>query len=249
MFRSLEQIHDLGVRKVLNKIYFDMVSLSIMYKEYEYSDNAAYYAKKTIMHSGFNQFKINASELYNCFYYIMNLSEFKLSKKDEILLKRTSLDVNGYVRLLRKLSTGSLPLTELDRFIKLITKYLYIEDSLLRALGRLSVNWNRLSIREKRISIDKLEKYGTIRFRRSIITHYVREIASEIRETHEEDRKEKKRQRNNKRPDDNIGVNPQDKNKEKDKNKDNSIVKPTLYALGGYALAKFLSGKDKNDKK
>ncbi|ASV44030.1 hypothetical protein PBI_SCTP2_15 [Salicola phage SCTP-2] len=251
MFRSLKQMHDFGPRQVLNKIYFDMIALAIMYKEYEYSEEAANYAKMTVMHSGFNNFKINATELYNSFYYIMNIGEFELSKNDTILLKRTSLDVHAYIRLLRKLSSGSLPLTELDRFLKLITKYLYIEDNMLRSLGRLAVNWNRLGIREKRITMDKLSKYGTINYRRSVITQYINEMASNVRYDHEQQRKERHREIDLKkaRADDTIGVSPSEKKPEKSKkDKGSDYNKPLMYGLAGYALAKFL-GNNKENKK
>ena len=240
MIRSLEELHKKGVRNVLNRIFLEMTILNVMYKEYNFSGVAANYAQRTVINSGFHQHKISSTYLYNFLVYITKLSEFELSKNDKILLRRTRLDIQEYVRMLRKLSTGAAVIGEMDRFIRKIMKELYIEDNSLRAFARLSINWNRLSIREKKVLVDKLKKYSTINNRRSILTSSLYELDSEVKIRHEES---KNIRPSGNRPDEKLGVDNKEDSLYKDTKKDDSINWKGLGVgfLGGYLLSKYLN--------
>ena len=231
MIRSFQELQKRGLRKVLDQIYYEMIGLCIMYKDYDYSEEAARYAKSTVIRSSFDHHRISSPDLYNLFAYLNNIGKFKVSKADEILMKRAKLDINFYVRYLRRMINGSLSVTELDMFIRRITKELYIEDNILRALGRMAINWNRITLREKKLTLDKMAKYGILKFRYSDITSHMRKFDSEF-----------------------VVEEPEEKESETPVVVQSAVSKQTdwakigLAAAGGYALAKFLN-REKRDKK
>ena len=227
MIRSLSELKNRGLRNVLNHVYYEMVGLCIMYKDYEYSSYAAKYAKDTIKYSNFNTHKLNGTDLYNLFVYLNKLAEDgNYNKKDEILMKRAKLDIDFYVRYLRRMVNGSLSVVEFDSFMKRITKELYIEDNILRSIGRMAINWNRLTLRERKLTLDKMKNYGTVKFRYSEVTYKIREFSSEFKVT---DEKAEQPVSNNQ---------PVEKKPEGMSN-----TEKAMYALGGLAAYKFLQKK------
>lgn len=227
MIRSLSELKNRGLRNVLNHVYYEMIGLCIMYKDYEYSSYAAKYAKDTIKYSNFNTHKLNGTDLYNLFVYLNKLSEqSKINKKDEILMKRAKLDIDFYVRYLRRMINGSLSVVEFDSFMKRITKDLYIEDNILRSIGRMAINWNRLTLRERKLTLDKMKNYGTVKFRYSEVTYKIREFASEFKVTDEKSEE------------------PVSKSEPvQTKPEGMSNTEKAMYALGGLAAYKFLQKK------
>lgn len=231
MIRSFQELQKRGLRKVLDQVYYEMIGLCIMYKDYDYSSEAARYAKSTVIRSSFNQHRISSPDLYNLFAFLNNISKYKLSKQDEILMKRAKLDISFYVRYLRKMTNGSLTVVELDMFIRRITKELYIEDNILRAQGRMAVNWNRISLREKKLTLDKMAKYGILNFRYSDVTSNIKKFDSEF--VVEEPKQEVET------PSTTTG--PEQKQKQ-------DWGKIGLAVAGGYALGKFMS-REKKDRR
>jgi len=223
----MSELKNQGLRKVLNHIYYEMIGICIMYKDYEYSSYASRYAKNTIKYSRYDKHRINATDIYNLFTYINKLSEQKkISKNDEILVKRASVDIDFYTRYLRRMVNGSLSVVELDSFMKRITKQLYIEDNILKSLGRMAINWNRLTLRERKLTLDKMRNYGTVQFRYSDVTTKIREFASEFVVHDEKDDKPV----SNKSPEDK-------------KPEGMSNTEKAMYAIGGLAAYKFLQNK------
>lgn len=232
MIRSFKELENAGLRKVLNHAYYEMIGLCIMYKDYDYSDAAAKYAKKTVIYSRYDKHRINGTDLYNIFAYLTNIKESKLSKNDLILMKRATLDISFYERYLRRMMNGSLSVTELDMFMRKITKELYIEDNILKSLGRMAINWNRLSLRERKLTLDKMMRYGTVKFRLSDVNPKIREFNNEF------EIDDGKYQQS-------LGKEPKDSKPEK---KPMSKTEMAIYAIGGYALYKFLQKKkEKHD--
>lgn len=234
MIRSMSELKNRGLRNVLNHVYYEMIGLCIMYKDYEYSSYVSKYAKDTIKYSNFNTHKLNATDLYNLFTYLNKLSENKdFSKKDEILMKRTKLDIDFYKRYIRRMVNGSLSVVELDSFMKRITKELYIEDNILRSLGRMAINWNRLTLRERKLALDKMKNYGTVKFRYSEVTYKIREFSSDFKVSDEKSEEP-------------VSKNVPQKTEEP---KGMSNTEKAIYALGGFAAYKFLQNKREKQKK
>lgn len=231
MIRSFQELQKRGLRKVLDQVYYEMIGLCIMYKDYEYSSEAARYAKSTVIRSSFDHHRISSPDMYNLFAFLNNISKYKMSKQDEILMKRAKLDISFYVRYLRKMTTGSLTVVELDMFIRRITKELYIEDNILRAQGRMAVSWNRIRLREKKLTLDKMSKYGILNFRYSDVTSLIRKLDSEFVV-------DEPKQQQQEEPPVPISTSKQKQN----------WGKIGLAAAGGYALGKFLS-REKKDKR
>lgn len=223
MIRSFQELKNKGLRDILNHAYYELVGICIMYKDYEYSDYAARYAKNTVIYSRFDKHRINGTDLYNIFSYLTKLKESTLSKNDKILMKRAKLDTGFYVRYLRRMMNGSLSVVELDMFMKRITKELYIEDNILKSLGRMAINWNRLSLRERKLTLDKMTRYGTVKFRYSDVNPKIKQFNAEFEIDNEQYQ--------------------QSVEKEPSKEKGMSKTDMALYGIGGYALYKFLQKK------
>lgn len=233
MIRSFQELKNKGLRQVLNHAYYEMIGLCVMYKDYEYSSYASQYAKKTVIYSRFDKHRISSTDLYNIFAFLNNLKTEKLSKKDEILIKRAKLDMDFYIRYLRRMMNGSLSVVELDRFIKRITKELYIEDSILKSLGYMAVNWNRISLRERKLTLDKMSKFGMIKFRYSDVSKKIREFNAEF----EIDEDKYKKSLDDTKPDDNV-----ESSGKLSKNK------LALAAIGGHALYRFMKNRAMSQK-
>jgi hypothetical protein len=141
-------------------------------------------------------------------------------------MKRAKLDIDFYVRYLRRMINGSLSVVEFDSFMKRITKDLYIEDNILRSIGRMAINWNRLTLRERKLTLDKMKNYGTVKFRYSEVTYKIREFASEFKVTDEKSEE------------------PVSKSEPvQTKPEGMSNTEKAMYALGGLAAYKFLQKK------
>lgn len=228
MIRNFNELKQLGIRGVLNRLYFSITALGIMYKDYDMSDKAANYAKKTVIYSKYDRHRINATDVYNILAYLSNISESDLSKKDLILVKRASLDVSFYTRYLRLMMNGSLSVLELDMFIRRITKELYIEDSILKSLGRMSINWNRIGLRDRKLTSEKLYRYGVLKFRRSDMIRHINDLNNNIDIDEDKYRDTLVKGEGNKLVDFIKGLDKLD---------------AAIYGVGGYAMHKYLQKK------
>lgn len=154
MFRTRQQIEAADVREVLDFAFLSMLTLYIMYSNYDAAPEAKHYAARTIQYRNFDAFRQSATDLYIALNAIKR-KNFNSFDKTSIQLNKLSFPDVKIKEFLTQMSNGQTILNATAFFLQL-EKGLDIQDSNYRSVRRLASDWNRLSRAQKSLVATRL---------------------------------------------------------------------------------------------
>lgn len=160
-YRTVHSLKTTSARKIADHCFIDLISLWIIYNEYEYAPVAIEYARKTAMYGSFNKYRQSTTDLYLTSYILAteDISLTTNTEKDRIFFERINISGDKIFQFVKKISRNSLNSTFLRHFLLEIENALKIENSNYRSIRRLSQNWGFLSEKQKSLIVTRILQF------------------------------------------------------------------------------------------
>jgi hypothetical protein len=157
MFRSRQQVQTTDARDMMDFAFINMLTLQLLYSDYDTASIAKDYAAKTIQYQGFGNYQQAGSDLYIALNSILtkNLSG---GQNAAIQFNKVNIPVSKIKDYLIKLSTGQ-SVQNTSAFLFNLEKGLDIQDSNYKDLRRLISGWNNLDSMQKKLVVTRLLQF------------------------------------------------------------------------------------------
>lgn len=132
-------------RDVADLVFLYLCALKLLASEFDHMAFAASYARSTLRHGNFSEFKSGATDLY---ILIVSLNDDETSKKlkdqenSGILLNRVQIPEQDIKRFLRNIQRNQEDISFDRRFLQSLQRDLNITESNYRSIRRLVEDWN-----------------------------------------------------------------------------------------------------------
>lgn len=163
-YRTRFSLANVTPRVIADHAFIDMITLWILYNEYDYAPTAVEYARKTMMFGNFDVYRQSSTDLYMTLHILLskNLSLVKHDESAKLFFQRINLSSIPVNVFLRKITNNSLVSLSARQVLQKIERELKIEDSNYRSIRRLAQNWGFLTNNQKSLVITKiLQFYNT----------------------------------------------------------------------------------------
>ena len=157
--RNSDNLKSLTYTDCCERAFLILLILEIMKNYSGYRSMATRYANKTLEKSDYSQFRAFNTDLYNFVHFIIGdesaLEKLKDPKSAKLMRDKVTLPVFLLNRYLRSLDNSGIVQNTAQFFIKIETA-LKITNSDYKAIRRNVVNYNSLSVRDKKTTVTKL---------------------------------------------------------------------------------------------
>ena len=163
-YRTRFSLANVTPRVIADHAFIDMITLWILYNEYDYAPTAVEYARKTMMFGNFDVYRQSSTDLYMTLHILVskNLSLVKHDESAKLFFQRIHLSSILVNVFLKKITNNSLVSLSARQVLQKIERELKIEDSNYRSIRRLAQNWGFLTNNQKSLVITKiLQFYNT----------------------------------------------------------------------------------------
>lgn len=180
-YRTIYSLKTTDTRTLADHLFIDLISLWILYNEYEYAPVSIEYARKTTLFGNFNMYRQSATDLYLTTHVLSNenLELTTNTENDKIFFERISLSGSKVFQFVKKVSRNALTASYARQFLLEIEKTLRIENSNYRSIRRMAQNWALLSESQKSLVITRILQFYRARARRSELYNVMLDLSKE----------------------------------------------------------------------
>lgn len=164
-YRNPAAVKKLNLRTVANFAFIDLMSLYILYSEYESAAVAARYADKTVAFRNFSKARLNGTDLY----VSMNILSDPTSRFsngiaqnpeiDAILRSKIKVNLPTVKRYLDLIADNKIASADVSQLLLKIEKQLNITDSQLKSMRRLVQDWSNLTQMQRSLVITRILQF------------------------------------------------------------------------------------------
>ncbi len=193
-FRTRKNIFNHSAKEMTEFLYFEVLRLTVMYQIYETIDASVNYAKTTLNRPISIPFGMSDTDLKGILVYFDDVTSGKVSvsQRDQVMLNRVTVETRRIIEYLRKIRNGEDVTTMSAHVLEHLRRTLMIDSPKLRAMAALVSKWANLKSSEMKLLIDKIDHYGTLYLRHSMMTKEFRKLKKVDRLYQDETDKNKK---------------------------------------------------------
>lgn len=168
-YRTKHTLQQTNARNIADHAFMDLISLWILYNEYDYAPMALEYAKKTTQFGNFNNYRQSGTDLYITLNILSTKNTDLLGggDADEVFLNKINCQYDKVLQFIRKISNNTLKSTVARQTLQEVERSLKISDSNYRSIRRLAQNWGMINETQKSLVITRLLQFYRAHARRS----------------------------------------------------------------------------------
>ncbi len=182
-YRNLSNVRTMNLRSIADFAFLDLLSLYVLYNEYETAPVAARYADKTMFYRNFSKARLSGTDLYvslNILSDPASLFSQKIGQNpeaDAILRSKLKVDLSTVKRYLDSMADTKLDKDSATTLLLRLEKQLNITDSKLKSLRRLVQDWPALNSMQRNIAATRMLQYYRKFAKRSEIATFLQDMA------------------------------------------------------------------------
>jgi len=173
MYRTRQQLDTVDIRDTLNFAFVNLLTLQILYSNYDTAPIARDYAKRTLIGGGnFNTYRRDGTDLYHAMHKIV--SGGGGSGKSAIQFNKVKLPAQQLKQYLKAMAMGQ-KLPQVGGMFMRLERGLDITEANYKAMRRLAVNWTDLPPGQKSLLATRMMQfYRTPAIRSELYTTFAR---------------------------------------------------------------------------
>jgi len=157
LFRTRQQAQTTDARDMIDFAFINMLTLQLLYSEYETAPLAQAYAAKTMQYNNFNSYQQAGSDLYIALNSVMT-GNLGGKENAQIQLNKLSVPYIKVKEYLMKVGSGN-QFTNTAGFLFNLERGLDITDSNYREMRRMIANWTTLDSFKKQLVVTRLLQF------------------------------------------------------------------------------------------
>jgi hypothetical protein len=180
-YRTRFSLKQTNARNIADHAFMDLISLWILYNEYEYAPMAIEYARKTVGFGNFNSYRQSGTDLYMTLNILSTKNNAMLGggEADQVFFENIFIPTDKIIQYLRKTATNKLTAIFARQILQELERSLKISNSNYRSLRRMAQNWGILSETQKSLVMTRLIQYYRANARKSELFHLITELSNE----------------------------------------------------------------------
>jgi hypothetical protein len=158
LYRTRQQLDTADLRDTLNFAFVNLLTLQILYSNYNTAPIAQDYAKRTLIGNGnFKTYRRDGTDLYHALHKISTKSGGG-DKRAQIQSAKTQLPEQQLKQYLKAIASGQ-QLPQVSGLFMRIERGLDITEANYKAMRRMAVNWNGLPPGQKTLLATRMLQY------------------------------------------------------------------------------------------
>lgn len=166
LFRTKKAANSQSVPEAADLVFVNMLLLVMFNNDYDFAPLSMRYADRTMMYSNFNNYRMNATDMYIGLNRLLGTDQ-EYEGKDDIAINKIHLKHLDVKRFLAHIEKGNKDDALTNQLLLKFQRDLNIQNSLLRSLRRMVVDWDNLSESQRAMTVTKLEQYMRANIRRA----------------------------------------------------------------------------------
>jgi|TARA_B110000977_G_scaffold191799_2_gene264445 hypothetical protein len=189
-YRTRQQIQRSNAREIVDHAFLDMITLWILYNEFDMAPIAVKYANKTMMYGGFRSYRQSGTDLYVALHLIQARDADTMAgdSTDDALLQRIKFPEQIIKTFLNTMKQNATTAPQARQSLQLIERKFFITNSNYRSIRRLAQDWPRINATQRALVVTRLLQFYRTHARRSelfgFLQDYARTKKLEIRNAH-----------------------------------------------------------------
>lgn len=189
-YRTRQQIQRSNAREIVDHAFLDMITLYILYNEFDMAPIAVKYANKTMMYGSFKSYRQSGTDLYIALHLIQRKDADALAGDgaDNALLQRINFPEQHIKTFLNTMKMNNMNPSTARQSLQLIERKFMITNSNYRSIRRLAQDWPRINATQRALVVTRLLQFYRTHARRSelfgFLQDYARTKKLEIRNAH-----------------------------------------------------------------
>lgn len=189
-YRTRQNIQRSNAREIVDHAFLDMITLWILYNEFDMAPIATNYARKTMMYGNFKSYRQSGTDLYMTLHLIQaqNADTLAGDSADDHLLKRIRFPETQIKGFLNAMKQNNLPKGTARQTLQLIERKFNITTSSYRSVRRLAQDWPTINATQRALVVTRLLQFYRTHARRSELFGFLQDFARtqklEIRNAH-----------------------------------------------------------------
>lgn len=156
MYRTRQQASSADMRDILDFAFLNIVTLYILYSDYNTAPFAKRYAAETYKYRNFNTYRQSATDLYTA------LSQIKAGgasdSKSAIQRSKVNLPEDRLRQFFTSMSSGN-KVPSIDATLLKLERSLDIQNSNYRSIRRIAAGWDSATSSQKKLAVTRLLQY------------------------------------------------------------------------------------------
>lgn len=166
LFRTKKNAMSQTVPDAAELVFVNMLLLAMFNNDYDFAPLSMRYADRTMMYSNFNNYRMNATDMYIGLNRLLGTDQ-EYEGKDEIAFNKIHLKHLDIKRFLAHIEKGNKDDALMNQLLLKFQRDLNIQNSLLRSLRRMVADWDNLSESQRSTTITKLEQFMRANMKRA----------------------------------------------------------------------------------
>jgi hypothetical protein len=181
-YRNFSAVRRMDLRSVADFAFLDLITLYILYNEYEMAAVAARYADKTISFRNFGKTKLNGTDLYislNILADPIGIFSKKIEQNpeaDDILRAKISVNLPTIKRYLDLIADNKITNLDAAQLLLRIERQLNIMDPQLKAIRRLAQEWPNITLMQRSLVVTRMLQFYRKKTNRSELLVFLEDI-------------------------------------------------------------------------
>lgn len=156
MYRTRQMAASASMRDVLDFAFLNIVTLYILYNDYNTAPFAKRYAAETYKYRNFNTYRQSATDLYVALHQIK--SGGADDSKAAIQRSKVNLPEDKLRQFFTSIGSGN-QVPSIDAMLLKLERSLDIQNSNYRSIRRIAAGWNSATTSQKRLAVTRLLQY------------------------------------------------------------------------------------------
>lgn len=189
-YRTRQAIQRSNAREIIDHAFLDMITLWILYNEFDMAPIAVKYAQKTMMYGGFQSYRQSGTDLYVTLHLIQskNADAMAGDSTDNTLLQRINFPETQLKTFLNGMKMNNLQKGLARQTLQLVERKFNITTSAYRSVRRLAQDWPTINETQRALVVTRLLQFYRTHARRSELFGFLQDLARtkklEIRNAH-----------------------------------------------------------------
>lgn len=159
MYRTKQMVDGADLRDTLNFAFINLLTMQILYSDYNTAPIAQDYAKRTLVGGGnFKNYRRDGTDLYHALHKISTNAGVSGDKRATIQAAKTALPEQQLKQYLRAMASGQ-KIPGLSGLLMRMERGLDITEANYKAMRRLATSWNSLAPGQKQLLATRMLQY------------------------------------------------------------------------------------------
>jgi hypothetical protein len=178
-YRTRQHLRRSSARHFANHAFVDMLTLWILYNEFNFAPVAMKYADKTSVYGNFRNYRQSGTDLYVTLHVLTakNADLIDGDARDQALLNKIQLDDKRLKMYFDLMSLNQLSPAYARQTLQDLEKRLFIDNSGYRSSRRLAQDWMNLNDTQRALVVTRLLQFYRTHARRSELFGFLEDLA------------------------------------------------------------------------